>query len=199
MKDINEIIDNITKSKGILLPEGFAKSIKEAEFKSYGSDKTISVLELSLAFTNVVNDVSINELMKFYRNYFDEAFPVIVEKAKEHVKNNICKNFTITIGNEERRNIELSNTYSYIENILRGRNFQDIEIRKYLNDKEPESNLGEKHITLTVVYCLLHNSSNKNMFDLFIYGNNISYWKTDKDNPKLANKIKNLIILDKLP
>lgn len=118
MKDINEIIDNITKGEGVLLPEGLAKSIKEAKFKSFESDKTVSVLELSLIFTNVVNDDSINEMMKFYRNYFDEAFPVIVEKAKEHVKNNICKNFTITIGSEERRNIELSNTYSYIEKTL---------------------------------------------------------------------------------
>ncbi len=118
MKDINEIIDNIIKSKGILLPEEFAKSIKEAEFKSFEGVEIIAALELPLAFTNVVNDDSINKLMKFYRNYFDEAFHVIVEKAKEHVKNNICKNFTITIGSEERRNIELSNTYSYIEKTL---------------------------------------------------------------------------------
>lgn len=199
MKDINEIINGITKGKSILLPEGFSKTIAETEFRSFVSDDIIAILELPLTFTHIENDDIFNEVMKIYQSYYKEAFYVIVDKAKKYIQNITTINCTLTYGDEKSRNKQLEKTFFYIENLLKGKNFQDIEIKNYLNSGEPEYGLGEKHIFLEVCYTISKRNDEENKFELFILGNNISYWETDKDNPKVANKIKDLILLDDKP
>ena len=48
-------------------------------------------------------------------------------------------------------------------------------------------------------YVIAKRNGEENNFELFVLGNNIIYWETNKDNPKVADRIKDLIMLDVKP
>lgn len=185
MKNINDIVNGLSKPNLSLLPSVLQERLVKEEFnektmKEDGS-KLISC-EFNTYFTNVENnEEQIRKLLLIYSIFYNEAVSLLEIKANKYLSENVNSVYSIVVEHITNQEKKLSKIPSIIDTVLRGKVINKRDLKKYLNNYKPEEGtLGDKFLQLSLCALLIPYD---NEYEIF-WDITLSYWESSKNDPK---------------
>jgi len=200
MSDYEDFLNKIIKPElnTSLVSGVFLKRLSECKFIKNDEADYPAFLNVTMVFTNPLSSDEFEDMFKAYKTIFTEFYTILLNKAHSYITENLSDKYCLKILNEEDYLKELERTLSYIECIFKGQKIGDINTIEYLNDVEPDVDLGEKYLQLEIIYSISI-TDNENEFNLLLLGNDLTYWEINKEDKTLADLVKFLLILDEKP